>query len=316
MIPDSWARWVVGVTITLLVLRLFYAINLQFALGTWVEDFNRNNPGMFALMIVALGFAVWLVQKIWAEPAIQRWEQRRQAKVAARQAKVAASQAKAAPLSPSVEPLSSAPQTKESDLLPSPELKSKTAKRLSNQQPDFSTTSSPADPRPSSTDSASTASPPTAVATGWRTPVDPDDEARAAEDIENDPSRWKLTKGYPPREGKSAILYNATTPTRNWERRSSLIVRRLTDTSLGIFNKGPGDACDIYISVTSGLGQIGETRRWRYLNARMALEVPMVTSPPPFEWDLEVEVEWEDREEKNNSQRFTIPKLLEDRGDA
>jgi hypothetical protein len=295
----------------LLTWRLLYAINLQFALVTWIEDFNRNNPGMFALMLVALAFAVWLIQKIWVEPAIQRREQRRQAKVAA-------SQSKAVPSPPAIEPLLVAPRPEERDSLPSPELKPKTEKKPSNQQSDSPTTPLLADPRPfPSMNAAPTAPPPTAViATGWRNPVDPDDEARAAEEIENDPSRWKLTKGYPPGGGKSAILYNATTPTRNWERRASLIVRRLTDTSLGIFNKGPGDACDVRISVTSGQGQIAETRHWRYLNARMAIEVPMVTSPPPFEWDLEVEVRWEDREEKNNSQRFTISKQLENRGDA
>lgn len=149
---------------------------------------------------------------------------------------------------------------------------------------------------------------PTSTVTASRsTNPSPDEAARRAREVENDPSQWTLVEGYPPGTGYASTLYGATTPVRIPLRRASLIVRRLDETSVGIFNTGPGDACDIRISVTGGVGQLGEQQQWQYLEARKGIRVPMRAEPAPFLTALKVLVEWEDTEEKRNRHEGHIP---------
>lgn len=145
------------------------------------------------------------------------------------------------------------------------------------------------------------------VTADWSTNPSPDEVARRAREVENDPSKWTLVEGYPPGTGYSPNLYGATTPVRLPLRRASLIVRRIDETSVGIFNTGPGDACDIRMSVTAGAVQLGEQQQWQYLEARKGIRVPMRAEHAPFQTVLKVLVEWEDTEEKRNRHEGHIP---------
>jgi len=305
VIKSKRTKWVVGVVLGLLTWRLVYATNLQSGWMTQalrgLEVFQDQNDALFQIILSFSQFLLAIVGAVVGGLILLGLSRRSEGSSRGEPAEVGKASA--------TDETKVAAARVEGDSSRRPPVVQAEMKTPRREVP--STTVSASATGLNETHShvptpAPTAQQTSPISPGWSKPVDPNDAARAAEDIENDPTRWILTKGYPPGEGLSSILYNATTPTRNPSRRASLIVRRMTETSLGIFNRGPGDACDVRISVTSGHGEIGETRHWQYLNSRNGIEVPMVNSPPPFDWDLEVKVEWEDKEKKKNSQRFTI----------
>lgn len=299
MINEKLARRIVQITVVLVSLRILYAIAVQIELGTrmpgWLMDFYEHHNPLFILLLGALLTLLgWTAKTFVAQPLIDKWK------------------------SKAVRGSDSRPNYDHSSQLGSLPSASTAVMQGVDRSPSTSVSAKikPAagSPARSSYDSpirqqsnaASSDAQDNSKTPGSSMAEASDEMARNAAVIEEDPTRWMFVEGYPPPHA-APRLYQAGVPTRTWGERARLIVRRLEGNSLGVFNAGYGDACDIRISVTGGVGDLPEQSQWRYLQARHALRIHMRDQPPPFGTDLELTIRWEDTEQKSNKAKFVIP---------